>query len=238
MASRRMFSINIINSAKFLKMPVSSQLLYFHLGLHADDDGVVEAYSILRMAGLSEDDLKILIAKNFVIVLNDDLVAFITDWHEHNCIRADRKVDSIYKDLLMRIVPNVEITEKKERSDLKRITGQPTDSPRTDNGQAMDGIGKDRLGKESKEIHSVRFDEFWAAYPKKTDKKKAQTAWKKIKPAEIDKIITDVIQRSRSNDWTKENGKYIPHPTTYINGERWNDEPEVKTKVFKRETIS
>ena len=64
MASRRMFSKRLINSAKFLKMPISSQALYFHLGLHADDDGIVEAYPILNSVGCSEDDLRVLVAKN------------------------------------------------------------------------------------------------------------------------------------------------------------------------------
>lgn len=113
MANRRMFSMKIINSARFMKMPVASQLLYFHLGLNADDDGIVEAYNIMRYTGLSEDDLKLLVAKSFVIVLNEDLVSFITDWKEHNLIRADRKVDSMYKNLLLKIVPEVQLVELK-----------------------------------------------------------------------------------------------------------------------------
>jgi len=59
MAQRRMFSKKIINSAKFLKMPVSTQCLYFHLGLNADDEGVVEGFNIMRMICATEDDLKI-----------------------------------------------------------------------------------------------------------------------------------------------------------------------------------
>ena len=55
-------------------MPVSTQALYFHLGLRADDDGVVEAYPVMTTIGASEDDLKILVAKQFVTVLNEDLV--------------------------------------------------------------------------------------------------------------------------------------------------------------------
>lgn len=148
MAQRRMFSMKIINSARFLKMPVSSQLLYFHLGLQADDDGVVEAYNILRMTNCTEDDLKILVAKSFVIVLNEDLVSFITDWTEHNLIRPDRKVNSIYKDLLLQIVPDAELVSKRPRADSKKLISSPMDGQRTDNGQVTDGIGKDRLGKD------------------------------------------------------------------------------------------
>lgn len=140
MAQRRMFSIQIINSARFLKMPSSSRLLYFDLCMRADDDGVVEGFNVLRMTGATEDDLRILVAKNFVNVLNDDLVTYIRDWKEHNKIRADRKVDSIYKDLLLKVLPDTELLESKERADRKKSG--------TSQGQTKDGIGKDRIGKD------------------------------------------------------------------------------------------
>lgn len=145
MATRRMFSIRLINSAKFLKMPISSQALYFHLGLHADDDGIVEAFPVMRYVGCTEDDLRVLMSKGFVQVLNDDLVAYITDWNEHNKIRADRKIDSIYKDLLIKLNPDVKLIEKRKRADAK--DRQAMDGQRTDDGQSTDGIGKVRLGK-------------------------------------------------------------------------------------------
>lgn len=156
MAERRMFSKKIIDSARFLKMPISSQALYFHMGVRADDDGVVEGYNVMKMTGATEDDLKVLVAKGFVTVLNDDLVSYINDWKEHNLIRADRKVDSIYKDLLLQIVPEVQILEPKQRSDVKKKqsnqnVGQPMDVQWTTNGQSMDGemSAQDRLGKDS-----------------------------------------------------------------------------------------
>lgn len=161
MAERRMFSKRIINSARFLKMPVSTQLLYFHLGLHADDDGVVEAYTVMNAIGVTEDDLRILVAKGFVQVLNEDLVTYITDWKENNKIRADRKVDSIYKDLLLQMVPDAQLLQPRQRADVKKRvielpSGRPMDDQWTTNGQPMDGIGKDRLGKDS--IGEVRGD--------------------------------------------------------------------------------
>ena len=162
MANRRMFSCRIIGSARFLKMPISSQALYFHLGLHADDDGVVEAYNVIKQVGCSEDDLRVLVSKGFVQVLNEDLVSYITDWNENNYIRADRKIDSIYKDLLISMNPEVHLIEKRPRADAKtklidttssdledeNDNGQPMDNQWTTNGQSTDGIGKDRLGKD------------------------------------------------------------------------------------------
>jgi uncharacterized phage protein (TIGR02220 family) len=148
MAQRRMFSKRIINSGKFLKMPISSQALYFHLGINADDDGIVEAYNVVNsIKGCSEDDLRVLVSKGFVEVLNEDLVTYITDWTENNKIRADRKIDSIYKDLLLSINPDIKLIEKRQRADSKPKIVE-LDNQWTSNGQPMDTIGKDRIGKD------------------------------------------------------------------------------------------
>ena len=71
------------------------------------------------------------------------------------------------------------------------------------------------------------FDLFWAVYPRKVAKKKAIQAWIKLAPdpSLIDLIVTDVEQRISSAEWRKENGQFIPHPATYLNGERWKDQP-------------
>ena len=119
MATRRMFSSRITESTRFVKMPASSQNLYFHLGMKADDDGVVEAYPVMCVIGATEDDLRVLVGKQFVTVLNEDLVVFLNDWTENNSIRADRKVDSIYKNLLIQMVPDIELKEPKKRSNLR-----------------------------------------------------------------------------------------------------------------------
>lgn len=64
--------------------------------------------------GACEDDLKVLASKKFVTVLNQDLVTYINDWIEHNTIRADRKKNSIYKNLLLEVVPDAEIIKPKQ----------------------------------------------------------------------------------------------------------------------------
>ena len=162
-----MFSKRIIGSARFLRMPGSTQALYFHLGMAADDDGIVEAYPIMQMVNASEDDLRLLAAKGFVKVLNEDLVTYILDWQENNKIRADRKVNSIYKDLLLQVMPETPLIEPRQRADRVRPdivqdnhgtqTGQPWDVPRTTTGHKRDNhgtqmgphrIGKDRIGKD------------------------------------------------------------------------------------------
>lgn len=192
MANRRMFSNRIIGSARFLKMPVDSQCLYFHLGIHADDDGIVEAYPVMKNLGSSEDNLRVLAAKNFVKILNDDLVSFIMDWNEHNLIRADRKIDSVYKGLLLSILPDVELKEPKPRADTgviprQVVNTQPLDNHWTTTGQHR--LGKVRLGKVRLEKNNFVVDT--------TGKEIAEVIFlfKGVNPS-IDKFYANKTQRA------------------------------------------
>ena len=90
MAERRMFAKTIIDSDAFLDMPATSQLLYFHLAMRADDDGFVNSpKKILRVIGCGEDDLKLLFAKKFLIPFDSGVVV-IKHWKIHNYIQKDR----------------------------------------------------------------------------------------------------------------------------------------------------
>ena len=91
-----MFSSQIVTSDDFLEMPLTSQALYFHLGMSADDDGFVSPRKILRMTGAGEDDLKVLVAKHFVIPFNSGVIV-ITHWKQNNYLRNDRYTPTIYK---------------------------------------------------------------------------------------------------------------------------------------------
>ena len=95
-----MFARTVVQSARFLKMSVEARLLYYDLGMSADDDGVVEAFSVLRMSGFDEKPLYELQEKNFISILNEDLVAYICDWKTNNYIQSDRYTKSIYSELL------------------------------------------------------------------------------------------------------------------------------------------
>lgn len=200
MSTRRMFSIRLINSARFLRMPISSQALYFHLGMHADDDGIVEAYPVIKTIGCTEDDLRVLVAKGFVQVLNDDLVSYITDWSEHNTIRPDRKIDSIYKDLLLQMNPEVKLVEKRPRADV----GRTMDGQWTVNGPSMDGISKDKLSKDKLSQDRLKID-----------------APKRFKPPTVEEVEAYCVERNNrvdperfvdyytANGWVQGKGKPI-----------------------------
>lgn len=96
MADRRMFSKKIIDSDAFLDMPLTTQALYFHLSMRADDDGFVSnAKRIKTMIGASDDDLKLLIVKRFVLTFESGVVV-IKHWRIHNYIQKDRYTPTTY----------------------------------------------------------------------------------------------------------------------------------------------
>lgn len=104
MAERRMFTQKIIDSDSFLDMPLSTQALYFHLNMRADDDGFVNnPKRIQRTIGASEDDLKLLFAKRFVIGF-DNGVLVIKHWRMHNTLRKDRYNPTQYQEELAQLL--------------------------------------------------------------------------------------------------------------------------------------
>ena len=96
-ANRRMFSKLIIRTDYFTEMPQTAQNLYFHLGLEADDDGFVTPKMVMKTLGSSEDDLKVLIAKGFVVPFESGVIV-IRHWKENNYIQADRYKPTLYQD--------------------------------------------------------------------------------------------------------------------------------------------
>ena len=140
MAERRMFSKSVIWCDMFLEMPLSSQALYMHLNMSADDDGFVgNPKTILRMIGASEDDFKILVSKGFVIVFESGIIV-ITHWKRNNYIQKDRYKGTIYKDEKSYLnISNSNVYEKTERICIQNVSDLDT----------QDRIGKDRLDKGS-----------------------------------------------------------------------------------------
>lgn len=115
MAQKRMFSMKIVDSDAFLDMPLSTQALYFHLNMRADDDGFVgNPKKIQRLIGTSEDDLKLLIAKRFVLVFENGVIV-IKHWRIHNTIFKDRYNETVYIDEKN----SLEIKKNKAYTELK-----------------------------------------------------------------------------------------------------------------------
>lgn len=151
MAEKRMFTMQIVDSDAFLDMPLSTQALYFHLNMRADDDGFLNnPKKIQRTIGATEDDLKLLLAKRFVLSFENGVIV-IKHWRMHNLLRKDRYKPTQYQDEfhLLSVKENGAYTEL-------ATNRQPTDNQLTTNGcqtvvkrLPQDRIGKDRLGKVS-----------------------------------------------------------------------------------------
>ena len=136
MAERRMFAKSVIDSDEFLELPARCQLLYFHLGMRADDDGFVnKARAILRLTGCTEADMKTLIAAQYLISFPSGVVV-IRHWKIHNYIRSDRLRATVY--------------EEEKAMLLVEESGAYTLCQSSD-GQvaAQDRIGKDRSEQQS-----------------------------------------------------------------------------------------
>ena len=144
-----MFSKTVTNSARFLTMPASARLLYYDLGMAADDDGAVEALPVIRMTGNTKRSLKILEENGYVRILNGNLVAYINDWKRNNLIKKDRYQPSIYKGLLEKIESSME----------------PKWNPSGTQVEPQDRIGKDRIGKDRLGEDRGEEDTFCSATP-------------------------------------------------------------------------
>lgn len=147
MAERRMFAKTIIDSDAFLDMPCSTQALYFHLSMRADDDGFINnPRKIQRMIGASDDDLRVLIAKRFIIPFESGIVV-IKHWKIHNYIRVDRYKETVYQE------EKSQLFEKENKVyTLSAPDGMTVGIPSDNQMDTQYRLGKDRLGEDSVDI--------------------------------------------------------------------------------------
>lgn len=156
MAERRMFAKSIIDSDVFLDMPLSTQALYFHLSMRADDDGFINnPKRICRTIGCSGDDMKLLAAKQFIIPFESGIVV-IKHWRIHNYIQADRKKTTEFLDEL----DQLEVGKNKAYNlkDTPRIqSSKPLDTECIQSGYSL--VPQVRVGKESidKDIYNTSY---------------------------------------------------------------------------------
>ena len=141
MAQRRMLSKKVTDTDAFLDMPLSTQALYFHLNMHADDDGFVgNINTIKRMIGASTDDEKLLLAKQFLIPFEDSGVVVIKDWRIHNYIRKDTYNATMY-------------SEERRKLGVSESGSYYVDEPSTERPRIVDDtatqvrVGKVSIGK-------------------------------------------------------------------------------------------
>ena len=155
MASRRMFTDKIIESDAFLEMPLSTQALYFHYCMNADDDGfVANPTRIQRMIGAAMDDDRVLLAKGFMISFETG-IKVVKHWLMHNLIRKDRYRETVYLEekSMLYVKDNGSYTvDKNQGAPALATKWQPNGNQRL----PQYSIGKDSIGKDSIGEDTVR----------------------------------------------------------------------------------
>lgn len=222
MARKRMFSLDVVDTDVFQDLPTSTQALYFHLGMHGDDDGFVASpRKIGRAAGCNEDDLRLLISKGFVIPFDSGVVV-IRDWKINNTLKNDRYQETLYT---------------AEKSSLTvdtagryLLSGSRLDPDWNQVGSRLEpqhNITKQNRTKSPKPPEGIDgdFAQFWSSYPRKAGKKAAEKAFAKaMEKTDLDTLLGTLEKHKQTLQWTKDGGQFIPNPATWLNQERWNDE--------------
>lgn len=199
MAERRMFAKTIIDSDAFLEMPATTQLLYFHLSIRADDDGFInKAKTIMRMVGSKDDDINLLIAKKFLIPFESGVIV-IKHWKIHNYIQNDRYNETKYKNEKAQLVLDENKAYKLQTSNCIQSVS---------NMETQVRLGKDRIGKYSKEKNM--YGEF-------KNVKLTSDEFSKIKEKDLLIVIEDLSYYIRSKG-----DQYKDHYATILSWDRKN----------------
>lgn len=218
MANRRMFSLRIVDTDNFLEMPTSTRLLYYDLAMRADDDGFVNSpQKIMKIVGATNDDFKILCAKQYIFPFESG-ICVIKDWKIHNYIQKDRYQGTIYREEFS------QLSDDKNGAYTKCI--QSVSNMDT---QVSLELGKDRIETEINNCANVLFDKFWLAYPIRKSKEPALKSFKKINPSEflLQKMIDALEIQKQEKNLLKQSGKFCPEwrlPSTWLNQKGWEDE--------------
>ena len=224
MAERRMFTQKIVDSDAFLDMPLSTQALYFHLNMRADDDGFINnPKKIMRMVGASDDDLRLLLTKRFVLGFESGVIV-IKHWRMHNYIRKDRYHPTQYQEELQRLCLK-ENDSYSENVNQLATTWQPDDNQT----ETEVRLGKDSIGKSNNLSSSDLVEEFeklWLIYPRKQGKKRALDAYKSARKKgttyeEIEAGITAYANYVRAR---KTETQYIKQGSTFFGQQAWHDD--------------
>lgn len=241
MAERRMFTKKITDDDHFLNLSSPAQALYLHLSMNADDDGFCNQITAsMFKAHASVTDLEALL-KNRYIYQFDSGVIVIKHWRMANALRKDRYTPTAFKN-------EMAMLKVGENGAYKFPDSTDSVAERLPNGCQMVAerlpqvsIGKVSIDKNNKNNISCNenseievldqkemwFESFWEIYPKHQDKKKAKQKFLKL--CKDEKKYQEIMQGLRNvlPVWAKKDTKYIPMPTTWLNGERWNDEVDL-----------
>ena len=210
MAERRMFTQKIVDSDAFLDMPLTTQALYFHLNMRADDDGFVNnPKKIQRMICASDDDLKLLIAKRFLLAFENGVVV-IKHWRMHNLLRKDRYNPTQYQEYMEQLLlkDNGSYTETCGIPMISEPDNQTATTWQPDGNQmaTQDRIGKDRIGKDRIDYEAVK-NTFNSLCPSLPSVKTMSEARKKAIRARLNSYtiedMTEAFKKAEASDFLK-----------------------------------
>ena len=225
MAQKRMFSLSVTDTDKFLDMSASAQALYFHLGMHGDDDGFVASpKKIARGVGCNDDDLRLLASKGYIIPFESGVIV-IVDWSINNTLKNDRYHKTIFsteRALLSADSAGRWVLDSNLESERKQI-GTSLESELNETKLNRTKQNREKAASPPARAKRSDFDLFWQAYPKKVGKEAARKAFKQVK-APLESLLTAIERQKCGNQWTTENGRFIPNPATWLNQGRWQDE--------------
>lgn len=165
MANRRMLSKTVVQTQRFLRLPLEAQALYCHLVVNADDDGIVEAFPVMRMINANEDSLNLLTLKHYLFLLNNEMVYFIKDFFEQNTIKADRYTPSSHRQLLIDYLKDNQLLESLNLGPRlinylqnTRVQVGTSLDPDGNRNIIKDKISKDRIGKDKLSQDKIGLD--------------------------------------------------------------------------------
>lgn len=221
MADRRMFSKKITEADQFTELPPTTQALYFHLCMSADDDGFSnEIRKSMFNAHATVTDFNTLVDKRFIIPFDSGVIV-IKHWKLHNFIRNDRyKETQFIEEKAMLLLKDNGVYTESDTFGIPTVNQLDTQYRL---GKDSDSQGKDNsCAKEAQT--DTRFNIFWSEYPKHQDRAKAEKAFLSLHASDelFAKIMDGLRRWKTSEQWQTK--KYIPLPTVWIHGRRWEDE--------------
>ena len=218
MKQKRAFTMKIVDSDAFLDMPLSTQALYFHLVMRADDDGFIgNPKRIMRIIGCHDDDLKMLILKRFVLTFDDGVIV-IKHWRMHNCISGGRYHETQYTDDKASLL-------LKENQSYSKTHGVPLDDKGIVEAQekAIPVLADEADGNESetgprRNTYPTEFEAFWKEYPRKADKGQGYKKYQArindgFSPEELLEAARNYRMRCEKEHTP---AKYIKHAKTFL----------------------
>lgn len=237
-----MFDLEIINQDSFLDLPMEAKAIYFLLGMNADDEGFVSPRKVLRLYGGTEDSLKILALKNFIIPFKTGVIV-ITDWNNNNWLDSRRVKPTIYQEEKQMLI--YDDTSKKYILDANakqmlrenRVEENSIEQKRVDNNhqeeQVLLPVNSKKVEIISKPNYELEFDELWKIYPNKKGKAKALTKYilSRKKGTTYEQVFNGIKNYIEYIKKNKIPVQYIKHGDTYFNNQCWLDEYQDKTNT-------